>query len=103
MDGYGASSMMFIERESSVYSVVWLEYQNQPAHVNAAAFRLTDWALLRGNPVGQPSSWAENTRSALLQQPSNKTTLGLEKDIFLIFIFFNLKTEKASPREDHNY
>lgn len=54
MGGYGGSSMMFIERESSVYSVVWLEYQKQPAHVNAAAFRLTAWASLEETLLGNP-------------------------------------------------
>lgn len=92
MGGYGASSMMFIERESSVYSVVWLEYQKQWAHVNAAAFRLTDWALLGGNPVGQPSSWAENTGSGLLQQTSNKSSLELGKKGKTFNLSFYLNT-----------
>lgn len=59
MGGYGASSMMFIERQSSVYSVVWLEYQNQSVHVNAAAFRLTDWLTevsLEETQLGNPQA-----------------------------------------------
>lgn len=65
MAAHGGLSMMFIEWESSVYSVVWLEYQNPSLRVNAAAFWLTGWALLE-EPRGRGSTLTENTGSAVL-------------------------------------
>lgn len=69
MAARGGLSMMFIEWESSVYSVVWLEYQNPSLRVNAAALWLTGWALLE-EPRGRRlhSEWKTLWLSGALKE-----------------------------------